>query len=471
MSRFVEKLIENSRADIYPMHMPGHKRVALPFEENDAISHIRAIDITEIEGFDNLHAPEGIIGELQERIAGIFGVPKSLMLVNGSTCGVLAAISACVRPGGTILMARNSHISAYNAVNVGGLKSVYLYPEICEEGINGGIDPEDVRQALDSDDTIQAVFVTSPTYEGVISDIEKISNIAHDHGVPLIVDEAHGAHLSLCPSLEEKYGMAGAMQRGADIAVQSLHKTLPSFTQTAVLHYSPRQIDEDRLRRCVSTYQTTSPSYILMAGVDRCMDVLEKKGEALFAEYERNLEAFYEKAASLEKIKLLRWEDLKGKHCISGFDIGKLVMIAASGKGLYETLLREHGIQTEMYGINYCLAMTSFMDNGGAFDRLLKAVEECDKIYADGRDKAGELPPFAGSIRPRSVMTISRALNEELSGPGASDESYDPTFICRNFVFACPPGVPVMVPGELFTEEILDTLEAMSAGGIRMLYR
>ncbi len=465
MADFVNKLIEYSKSGAYPMHMPGHKRRTLTFEPDDAISRIRAIDITEVEGFDNLNAPEGIIKDMEERVARLFGVPESAILLNGSTGGNLAAITACVKRGGTILMARNSHISAYNGAAVNGLKCRYVYPAECGGlGINGGIDPEDVRTALEENPDIQAVFITSPTYEGIISDVRAIADIAHEAGIPLIVDEAHGAHMGMYAPFAEKYGMECAIKNGADIAVQSLHKTLPSFTQTAVIHYAGDLIDRSRLKRCLATFQSSSPSYILMAGVERCLDILENRGGELFAGYEENLKRFYESLGKLRNIWLLKPEDVMGGSNVKGMDIGKLVFFAPRGRGLYDTLINEYGIQPEMYGRNFCLAMTSIMDNSEGFDALSAAIRSCDEKYGAIEHDELRLRALTNIFRPKAVMDIHEALD------GGSREGKDPDMICRNFVFAYPPGVPVMVPGELFTDEIFSLMEDLADGGIVMRY-
>ena len=227
----LERLTEYAGSDAYPFHMPGHKR-------------------REIDGFDNLHHAEGILKDAMDEAAAIYGTDRSWYLVNGSTCGILSAVFATTENGGKILTARNCHKAVYHAICLNRLEAEYLYPEeITEFGINGGIRAEDVRKALEKDamhcagnsgdvrgkiTKIQAVLITSPTYEGVVSDIRAIADAAHEYGIPLIVDEAHGAHLEYadqCHSFPKS-----ALEYGADIVIQSLHKTLPCFTQTAILH-------------------------------------------------------------------------------------------------------------------------------------------------------------------------------------------------------------------------------------------
>ncbi|MCR5691712.1 MAG: aminotransferase class V-fold PLP-dependent enzyme, partial [Eubacterium sp.] len=284
----------------YPMHMPGHKRSPYFHMDNPY-----GLDVTEVEGLDNLHQPEGVIRDLEAQISKIYQSLESYLLVNGSTCGILAAISAACQRGDKILVGRNCHRSVYHAIYLMGLRPVYLLPEMDEEtGIGLGISPKKVRGALEQDPDVACIFLTSPTYEGVVSDIKSISDLAHERGIPLLVDQAHGAHFPWMSQMES----AGSL--GADMVVESLHKTLPSLTQTALLHTYSRRVEADRIRRYLDIYQTSSPSYVLMASVALCMDYLEEKGGEDFALYEKNLEDFREGAKEWSHLRLWTREDM-----------------------------------------------------------------------------------------------------------------------------------------------------------------
>lgn len=198
MNYLDKSLYEYSRTDFYPFHMPGHKRQV----QNESLRNPYAVDITEITDFDNLHHAEGIIKENQDLAAELYHAEKSWFLINGSTAGILAAVSACTSRNGKLLMARNCHKAVYHAAYLRGLETVYLYPSyepFC--GLNGGISPADVEKALEENPDTEAVMITSPTYDGVVSDIEKIAEIVHRHGIPLLVDEAHGRALCLSPCI------------------------------------------------------------------------------------------------------------------------------------------------------------------------------------------------------------------------------------------------------------------------------
>ena len=219
-----EALTEYAKGEDYPYHMPGHKRRAFGAMPPETYR----MDVTEIDGFDDLHAPEGLIKDLQSRIARLYGAEESFCLVGGSTCGILAAVSATVSEGGHLLMARNCHKSAYHAAYLRGLKLTYLIPPILPEfGICDAISPEQVQATLKADPSIEAVLIVSPTYEGRISPIREIAEIVHSFGKILIVDEAHGAHLGLSGAFYEN-----SCQAGADLVIHSTHKTLPAMTQT-----------------------------------------------------------------------------------------------------------------------------------------------------------------------------------------------------------------------------------------------
>ncbi|MEE1516291.1 MAG: aminotransferase class V-fold PLP-dependent enzyme, partial [Lachnospiraceae bacterium] len=240
-----EKLNSYSDGDVYPFHMPGHKRNMPLFKS--AYDY----DITEIEGFDNLHHARGILRESMDMAAGFYGTKKTYYLVNGSTCGLLSAISAVVEYGDKIIIARNCHKAVYNAVYMNNLKASYIYPKPVENtSILGGIHPKDVEKALEENPDAKAVVITSPTYEGVVSYVQAIAKVVHEKGIPLIADEAHGAHFSM-----SGYFPKSALECGADIVIQSVHKTLPSLTQTALLHICSDMVDESKVERYLSIYQ------------------------------------------------------------------------------------------------------------------------------------------------------------------------------------------------------------------------
>ena len=251
-SYLYDKLLKYSQTDYYGFHMPGHKRnkalmnCSLPYE----------LDITEIDGFDDLHHAKEILKEAQERAAQLYHADETCYLINGSTAGILSAVLGCTSKGDRILVARNCHKSVYHAVYMNELEPVYLYPQFYAEiELNGPIDSESVRQALKQYEDIKAVVITSPTYDGVLSDVKAIAKVVHEKGIPLIVDEAHGAHFGLHP-----YFPDNSKKKGADVVIHSLHKTLPALTQPALIHMNGKLIDKRRTQQFLNMVKRSSTS-------------------------------------------------------------------------------------------------------------------------------------------------------------------------------------------------------------------
>lgn len=235
-----EKLRQLDKEGMYPFHMPGHKRQKQDIMREGSLF---ALDTTEISGFDDLHHPEGMIKESMEYVQHIYGSKESYFLINSTTGGILASVAASCRLGDKILISRNCHKSVYHAISMLGLRPVYLYPKI-EQNICMGITKSQVQDILGRENGIKAAVIVSPTYEGMVSDIRQIAEVLHEEGIPLIVDEAHGAHFVFHSGFPES-----AVSQGADAVIQSLHKTLPSLTQTGLLHICSSRIGTRRFSR------------------------------------------------------------------------------------------------------------------------------------------------------------------------------------------------------------------------------
>jgi len=370
-----DKLAKHAASGIYPMHMPGHKRnpefssPGLPYE----------IDITEIHGFDDLHNPQGILQDTAELAARLYGSDKAFLLVNGSTVGILAAIGAHTSRGDKVLITNNYHRSVSNATSLFGLTPVFITPETDDAtGIERSVDPSVVGAALDMDPDIRLVVVTSPSYEGIISDIRAIAGVVHIRGIPLLVDGAHGAHLDFSPGFP-----GGAVKAGADIVVMSLHKTLPALTQCSLLHACTKRANVVEIERLLGILQTSSPSYVLMASSDRCLGLLAAKKDRMFHEYEQNLDQFSRRAKSLKRLDVLYHGSAAGHVGFFGFDPGKIVILtkkaALSGLMLADTLRTDYKIELELACTDYAIAMTSICDSAEGLIRLAEALSEIDR--------------------------------------------------------------------------------------------
>ena len=451
----LEEELENYFDENYlPMHMPGHKRnikllgEKLPYK----------IDITEIEGFDDLHHPEGIIKEIEEKAKKIYKSKKSFILVNGSTCGILAGIRSVVNYGDKVLVARNSHKSVYNAIEINCLNPIYVLPKIDKYGINKNIKADDIENILEKNKDIKLVIITSPTYEGVLSDVKSIVNIAHKYKVPVLVDEAHGAHLSFMENSNFE-----ALNCGADIVIQSLHKTLPALTGTAILHIKGDLVKEEDVRRELSIFETSSPSYILMSSIDECLDLIERNGEKLFLDYQENLKYFYNEAKALKKLKVLGNELLENNL----YDFGKIVVITkntnVTGKELSDILRKDYKIEVEMSSNYYIIAMTSICDSKESFERLLNALKEIDLKLEEVEDNT-----VSYKIQlPKKEMTI----NEALESKNFKLENYKNLEgkISKEYIFAYPPGIPIITPGEVFDKNIINIIESYIKSNIELI--
>lgn len=469
----IDMLKEYGESDYYPFHMPGHKRS----KESGPLAPIYQNDITEIDGFDNLHQPEGILLEAQKRAASLYSAEETYFLINGSTAGILCAISAVADRGNKLVIARNCHKAVYHAAFLNGLDLEYVYPSMWEEfGVLNGISAHDVetvfdeivtREAIIKEDLehiVAAVVITSPTYDGIISDIGEIVKLAHAYGIPVIVDQAHGAHFGFHPAFPKS-----AVAQQADFVIQSVHKTLPAPTQTAVLHYNSRLTDSNLLKKYLGIYQSSSPSYLLMAGIDSCMDILQKEGRERLEILLKCRDAFSSQTKDLKKIKILpsmrennsnensEWEN----HFA---DPGKLI-ISVKGSGftgqqLYDILLKQYHLQMEMSGVDYVVAILSMMDREEGFIRLANALIEIDALMENRceRESFTAINNLCSNknFKAEKIFSLTKAfkasfeeiLIEEAVGMAVSD-----------FVNLYPPGIPLLVPGECLTRESVSLIK------------
>lgn len=452
MGNLYQKLEKYSKKDIVPLHMPGHKRntkmlgTQLPYN----------IDITEIDGFDDLHHADGIIKNIQEKAQKIYNTQKSFLLINGTTCGILAGIRSFVKRNDKILVARNCHKSVYHAIELNELKPIYVMPKTNEDGINLGITPKEVKNKIKENPDVKLVVLTSPTYEGIISNIKEIVKICHENKIPVLVDEAHGAHLKFMNKTKE----LSAVDAGADIVVQSVHKTLPALTQTSLLHINGNMVNEEKLKHELSIFETSSPSYILMASIENCLDFLQQN-ENMFEKYEENLEYFYSKTKEIKKLEIL-----KNKLTDQYFDDGKIVIITTktniTGKELSEILRKKYKIELEMSSVNYAIAMTSVCDSKENVERLINAL-----IDIDAKLEIQKMPKYEfENILPIISKSIYEAEKEDKFVK--IDYRKVEGRISKEYMWVYPPGIPIITPGEIISKDIINLLEQISEAGLEI---
>ena len=443
MDTLYDRLRRYEASDYYGFHMPGHKRntrrfgAGLPY----------GIDITEIEGFDDLHHPSGILKECQEEASRLYGAEETRYLVNGSTAGILSAILGCTRKGDQVLVGRNCHKSVYHAIYMNELEPVYLYPGFRPDlQLNTELSVSAVQAALNEHSRIRAVILVSPTYDGVVSDIRGIAQAAHDRGIPLIVDEAHGAHFGFHPYFPES-----AVRLGADVVIHSLHKTLPALTQTALLHVSGHLADRERIFRYLDMLQSSSPSYVLMAGIDRCVRLLRDGRRELFAPYVEELERLRAGLGGMEHLFLAQTKR---------YDRSRLAIVTAragmSGRELYMRLLADYHLQLEMAAGSYALAMTSVGDTREGLERLGRALREIDSRAGAPGGGTEEPDPAAGALPVNEQVFTIAGMEEEIRRGGRIARV--PLEACAghlaaSYVYLYPPGIPLAAPGERISRE------------------
>lgn len=500
---------------------------------------VYAHDFTEAKDLDDMHEPEMFIADSIAEMKKVYGTFATYMLVNGSTSGLMTAIHATCHRGDVILAARNCHKAVYNAICMLELEPEYIVPDYVdmrwrcgvnqngEQPITDGmtdvsgesnretrekmaassevnheteeradVNGEDDREMSERTDILgdispdklelalkelvadgrkpRAVIITSPTYEGVISDIRTIAGIVHRYGIYLIVDEAQGAHLNFMEGHET------AMQQGADIVIESLHKTMPALTQTSLLHVMNPELDE-RVRRYLQIFQTSSPSYIFMQSMEKAV-AFGANNRDEFARYGRRLEAFAGKCDGLRNIRLFRPDASSVKNdeicnaCkVFDHDEGRLVFVVRpgtvdesgqkfTGVMLAEILADRYGLIVEMASVSYVICISSVVDSADSYDILFNAVAEIDgnlgyepdKTYRQELDiisgRRSAMPPGTAWDRPVESVPIEGAAGK-VSGA---------------FVYAYPPGIPVLAPGEVVDRQAVNGIKSMIDSGLNV---
>ena len=450
----LQKQLETLAAARTPLHMPGHKRRVWPA----AGLGCAAWDMTEIDGADDLHEADGILADAMRRTAALYGSRRCWYLVGGSTVGLLAGVRALAPFGSEILVARNCHKAVYHAVELGQLRAHYLLPPIDPAfGVYGSVQPADVQAALEQHKNIRCVVITSPTYEGVVSDVATIAGICHARGVPLLVDEAHGAHY--LPFAEPLGWQGGAVAAGADVVVQSAHKTLPSLTQTAFLQVNGTLADDAEIERQLDVFETSSPSYPLLVSLDGCTAWLQGQGRAAFAAWRKQLNDFDDAVRDLRHTPILCHgaDTLQNHRDFYAFDAGKILLRMGSRGAAF---LRQNGFEPEMVRGDDVLAMTSPCDAADTLPRLAQVLQKWD-------DTAQKLtsPALTLSQPGRAALPIGQAVLQPCQTLPMREAAGK---ISAEYIWAYPPGVPLLAPGEEITPQFLTAARNLQSAGTRL---
>jgi arginine decarboxylase len=455
-------LLEHAKRDPIQFHIPGHKKGSgMSSEFRDYIgTNALAIDLINIAPLDDLHSPKGIIKEAQDLAAEAFGADHTYFSVQGTSGAIMTMVMSVCGPGDKILVPRNVHKSVMSAIIMSGAHPIFIHPEIDPNiGIAHGISAEMVRQMLEWHPDVKAVLLINPTYFGVSADLKAIVEIAHAHGIPVLVDEAHGVHIHF----HEELPMS-AMQAGADMAATSVHKLGGSLTQSSVLNVKNGLVNPDHVQSILSMLTTTSTSYLLLASLDVARKTLATKGNQLLTEIISLARWVRSEIAKIPGLYCLGEEILKSSATYA-LDPTKLtITVKDLGITGYEAeqLLRERfNIEVEMSDLYNILCIISIGDTEETVQKLLDALRQLSEQFRDQIGtvhvdvKTPTMPLLAMS--PRDAFYAKTEVVPLLSAIGRT---------IAEFIYVYPPGIPVVQPGEIVTEDAVEYIQKHLDAGL-----
>lgn len=443
-----EALKKHKANRIVPFDVPGHKGGRGNQELTDFLGErCLKVDVNSMKPLDNLCHPVSVIKQAEELAAEAFGAANAFFMVNGTTGSVQAMIMATVKSGEKIIMPRNVHRSAINALVICGALPVYINPGINKElGIPLGMSVSDVKKAILDHPDAKAILVNNPTYYGICSNLKEIVSVAHQHGIKVLVDEAHGTHFYFGKDMP-----ISGMAAGADMAAISMHKTGGSLTQSSFLLMS-ETVNASYVRQIINLTQTTSGSYLLLSSLDIARKNLALNGEAIF---KKTVELAEYARGEINKIggyNAFSTELIDGDY-VYDFDKTKLSIytreIGLAGIEVYDLLRDEYDIQIEFGDIGNVLAIISAGDRAQEIERLISALSEIKRLYS--KDKAGMFDHEY--INPQVVIPPKKAFYSDKISLAFNDSD---GHISGEFVMCYPPGIPILAPGELINKETLD---------------
>jgi arginine/lysine/ornithine decarboxylase len=457
-----DALLEYVDRDTVPFHVPGHKKgVGMEEDFKKFIGENPfKIDVTVFKLVDSLHHPTGPIKKAQELAADAYGADASFFSIHGTSGAIQAMIMSVVSAGDTIIVPRNVHKSITAGIILSGAVPVYMQPELDRKiGVAHGVTPETVKETLEKHPEAKAVLIINPTYYGVATDIKSIVDIVHSFDIPLIVDEAHGPHLTFNDKLP-----TSAIEAGADICSQSTHKIIGALTQCSLLHVNSKRVDLHRVQQVLNLLQTTSPSYILMASLDCSRKQIALYGKELLdstielANYARNeinkIPGFY-----------CFGKEILGRPGVFALDPTKITItcrdLGITGYDLDMILSNKYHIQMELSDLYNVLAVGSFGDTKESIDKLLDALREISIEYSS---KNTVKPDFIDIPDiPEQVLIPREAFNSSKVSVPLKDSI---GMVSGEFLLAYPPGIPILCPGEKVTEDIINYVQKLKDAGL-----
>lgn len=457
-----DALMEYVNRETVPFHVPGHKKgvgVDAEFKNFMGINPFK-IDVTVFKLVDSLHHPTGPIKEAQALAADAYGADATFFSIHGTSGAIQAMIMSVVGEGDTIIVPRNVHKSVTAGIILSGAIPVYMQPELDKTlGIANGVLPETVEKTLKENPHAKAVLIINPTYYGVATDLKRIAEIVHSYDIPLIVDEAHGPHLKFSDKLP-----MSAMEAGADLCSQSTHKIIGALTQGSLLHVRTRYVDIERVQAIMNLLQTTSPSYILMASLDTARRQIALNGHELLeyaiglAEYARDkinqIPGFYSYG-----------KELLGNPGVYAIDPTKLCItcrdLGITGFDLDMILANKYHIQVELSDLYNVLAVGSFGDTKDSLDKLIAALTEISAEYMNQAKRKSDFLDIPEI--PKQVLIPREAFNGQKTSVLLENSVGQ---VSGEFLMAYPPGIPVLCPGEVITEEIVRYVNDLKKTGL-----
>jgi arginine/lysine/ornithine decarboxylase len=447
-------------------HTPGHKSgkgISMRFRKFVG-PKIFSIDLTTLDEVDSLQNPTGVIKEAQELAAKAYGADRSFFLVNGTSGGNHAMILATVKPKEKIIVARNLHRSVLAGLIMSGAEPIFFDPDVDDKlKVVLNVSYERVKKSIDGNPKAKSLFLTSPNYYGICADLEKIISYAHTRGLTVLVDEAHGPHLNFHPALP-----ISALKAGADLCVQSTHKIIGGMTQASMLHAKRGRIDMDTLADALRFVQSTSPSYILMASLDLARMQMATEGEKLLGNVIRLAEEARERINKIDGFYSFGREEIKTLG-MGDMDVTKItVRVSDLGLKGYEAsqiLNREYDIQVEMADPFNILVIVSIGDRKDDLNRLIEALRDIKEKQAKTKVKKPQpqsIFPSALTLASTLTMTPREAFFSTHKAIPLRDSSGK---ISSEIVTVYPPGIPILIPGEVITKEIVDYIEKMVSLG------
>ena len=447
----INKLNDIVDEDLISFHVPGHKlgKIYNRLGYTSIIEKIYKMDTTEIIETDNLHSPDGIIKESQKRASKAFKSDKTYYLVNGTTCGIQASIMTVCSPKDKLIVNRDCHQSVINGCILGDVKPIYINSNINKKNnIIEGINIDEVINVIDSNLDARAILLTYPTYYGCTYDLKSICDYAHNRNMIVIVDEAHGAHLGLSDKLPKT-----SLEQGADIVIQSTHKTLPSFTQSSMLHINGNRVDNNKLEMNLRIMQSSSPSYSLMSSLELAVDIYINNGKELMKELLVNIDNFKDSIKDNIPIDIYNDYD-KTKIFIESKKLG------LTGYKLEEILRYKYNIQVELSNYYGVLLICTIGNVSSDFELLKKSLID---IY----DKYNKDIFLEEVIYPRDIPIQVLTPREAFYKPKKSVKIYDSIgMISGEYIIPYPPGISLLSPGEIISKDIIDYVVYCNQNGM-----